>query len=160
MSNVSQNQTLQHQFNPVKAKLAYMEECFGQLQSGLPANKEEYVAADRLTHSYIKSCFLMIVQRAVDINNAIIEFSGKTPPYQKYQGFRVVQESGVIDLKTLNFFEQALNCYQKIANPYEGIPASELYDVSSQLLQYGKAYTHQINEFFGETSGTEVVESS
>ena len=160
MSKVSQKKTLQHQFNPVKAKLAYMEECFGQLQSGLPANKEEYVAADRLTHSYIKSCFLMIVQRAVDINNAIIEFSGKTPPYQKFQGFRVVQESGVIDLKTLNFFEQALNCYQKIANPYEGIPASELYDVSSQLLQHGKAYTHQINEFFGETSDTEGVESS
>ncbi|RKU18956.1 hypothetical protein C6501_02020 [Candidatus Poribacteria bacterium] len=160
MSNVSQNQTLQHQFNPVKAKLAYMEECFGQLQNGLPTNKEEYVAADRLTHSYIKSCFLMIVQRAVDINNAIIEFSGKTPPYQKYQGFRIVQESGVIDLKTLNFFEQALNCYQKIANPYEGIPASELYDVSSQLLQHGKAYMHQINEFFSETSGTKVVESS
>ncbi|MDE0635467.1 MAG: DUF86 domain-containing protein [Candidatus Poribacteria bacterium] len=160
MSKVSQKKTLQHQFNPVKAKLAYMEECFGQLQSGLPANKEEYVAADRLTHSYIKSCFLMIVQRAVDINNAIIEFSGKTPPYQKFQGFRVVQESGVIDLKTLNFFEQALNCYQKIANPYEGVPASELYDVSSQLLQHGKAYTHQINEFFGETSGAEVVESS
>ncbi len=160
MSKVSQKKTLQHQFNPVKAKLAYMEECFGQLQSGLPANKEEYVAADRLTHSYIKSCFLMIVQRAVDINNAIIEFSGKTPPYQKFQGFRIVQESGVIDLKTLNFFEQALNCYQKIANPYEGIPASELYDVSSQLLQHGKAYTHQINEFFGETSGTEGVESS
>lgn len=160
MSKVSQKKTLQHQFNPVKAKLAYMEECFGQLQSGLPANKEEYVAADRLTHSYIKSCFLMIVQRAVDINNAIIEFSGKTPPYQKFQGFRIVQESGVIDLKTLNFFEQALNCYQKIANPYEGIPASELYDVSSQLLQHGKAYTHQINEFFGETSGTEGVENS
>lgn len=160
MSKVSQKKTLQHQFNPVKAKLAYMEECFGQLQSGLPANKEEYVAADRLTHSYIKSCFLMIVQRAVDINNAIIEFSGKTPPYQKFQGFRIVQESGVIDLKTLIFFEQALNCYQKIANPYEGVPASELYDVSSQLLQHGKDYTHQINEFFGESSDTEGVESS
>lgn len=160
MSKVSQKNALQHQFNPVKVKLAYMEECFGQLQSGLPANKEEYVEADRLTHSYIKSCFLMIVQRAVDINNAIIEFSGKTPPYQKYQGFRIVQENGIIDLKTLNFFEHALNCYQKIANPYEGIPAPELYDVSSQLLQHGKAYTHQINEFFGETSTTEVVESS
>ena len=160
MSKVSQKNALQHQFNPVKVKLAYMEECFGQLQNGLPANREEYVEADRLTHSYIKSCFLMIVQRAVDINSAIIEFSGKTPPYQKFQGFRIVQESGIIDLKTLNFFEHALNCYQKIANPYEGIPAPELYDVSSQLLQHGKAYTHQINEFFGETSTTEVVESS
>ena len=160
MSKVSQKKALHHKFNPVKAKLAYMEECFGQLQSGLPVNKDEYIAADRLTHSYIKSCFLMIVQRAVDINNAIIEFSGKTPPYQKYQGFRAVQESGVIDLKTLNFFEHALNCYQKIANPYEGLPAPELYDVSTQLLQHGKAYTHQINEFFGETSPTAAVECS
>lgn len=154
MSEVSQKKALQRQFNPVKAKLAYMEECFGQLQSGLPANKDEYIAADRLTHSYIKSCFLMIVQRAVDINNAIIEFSGKTPPYQKYQGFRTVQESGAINLETLNFFEHALNCYQKIANPYEGLPAPELYDASSQLLQHGRAYTRQINEFFEDTNVT------
>ena len=154
MSKATQKTQLQRQFNPVKAKLAYIEECFGQLQKGLPANKKEYIAADRLTHSYIKSCFLMIVQRAVDINNAIIEFSGKTPPYQKFQGFRAVQESGAIDEDTLNFFENALNCYQKIANPYEGIPPAELYDVSSQLLKHGKTYTHQIKNFFQDTDST------
>ncbi len=154
MSKDTQKTSLQRQFNPVKAKLAYIEECFGQLQNGLPANKDEYVAADRLTHSYVKSCFLMIVQRAVDINNAIIEFSGKTPPYQKHQGFRAVQESGAIDQKTLNFFEHALDCYQKIANPYEGIPTPELYDVSSQLLQHGKTYARQINDFFQDTYPT------
>ena len=160
MSKASEKKILQHQFNPVKAKLAYMEECFGQLQNGLPANREEYVTADRLTHSYIKSCFLMIVQRTVDINNAIIEFSGKTPPYQKYQGFRAVQESGAIDLETLNFFEHALTCYQKIANPYEGLPAPELYDVSLQLLQHGKAYTRQINEFFQDSNPIPSIEDN
>ena len=151
MSKATQKTSLQRQFNPVKAKLTYLEECFGQLQNGLPANKKEYIAADRLTHSYIKSCFLMIVQRTVDINNAIIEFSGKTPPYQKFQGFRAVQESGAIGEDTLNFFEHALNCYQKIANPYEGVPPAELYDVSTQLLQQGKTYTLQIKNFFQDT---------
>lgn len=154
MSKATQKTSLQRQFNPVKSKLAYIDECFGQLHSGLPANKDEYIKADRLTHSYIKSCFLMIVQRTVDINNAIIEFSGKTPPYQKFQGFRAVQESGAIDQETLDFFEHALDCYQKIANPYEGLPANELYDVSSQLLQHGKAYTQQINNFFQDTNPT------
>ena len=148
MSKDSKKKILQHQFNPVKAKLAYMEECFGQLESGLPANKDAYIAADRLTHSYVKSCFLMIVQRVVDINNAIIEYSGKTPPYQKHQSFRTIQESGAIDQETLDFFEYALTCYQKIANPYEELPAPEFYDVSSRLLQHGKAYTRQINDFF------------
>ena len=98
MPKASQKKNLSRQFNPVKAKLACINECLGQLRKSLPVNKEEYIAADRLTHSYVKSCFLMIVQRVVDINNAIIEFSGKTPPYQKHQGFRVVQESGAIDL--------------------------------------------------------------
>lgn len=154
MSKATQKTSLQRQFNPVKAKLAYLEECFGQLQKGLPTNKKEYIAADRLTHSYIKSCFLMIVQRAVDINNAIIEFSGKTPPYQKFQGFRAVQESGAIDEDTLNFFEHALVCYQKIANPYEGVSPAELYDVSSQLLENGKTYTLQIKNFFQDSDST------
>lgn len=154
MSKATEKTSLQRQFNPVKAKLAYLEECFGQLQNGLPANKKEYIEADRLTHSYIKSCFLMIVQRAVDINNAIIEFSGKTPPYQKFQGFRAVQESGAIDKDTLNFFEHALDCYQKIANPYEGVPPAELYDASSQLLQHGTTYTLQIKNFFQDTDST------
>lgn len=151
MSKAAQKTSLQRLFNPVKAKLTYLEECFGQLQNGLPTKKKEYIAADRLTHSYIKSCFLMIVQRTVDINNAIIEFSGKTPPYQKFQGFRAVQESGAIDEATLDFFEHALDCYQKIANPYEGVPPAELYDVSTQLLQYGKTYSQQIKNFFQDT---------
>ena len=154
MPKASQKKNLSRQFNPVKAKLACIDECLGQLRNGLPVNKEEYIAADRLTHSYVKSCFLMIVQRTVDINNAIIEFSGKTPPYQKHQGFRVVQESGAIDLETLSFFEHALNCYQKIANPYEGLSPSEFYDTSLQLLQHGIAYMRQINEFFQETNST------
>lgn len=148
MSKQTQQKNLALHFNPVKAKLAYMDECFGQLQNGLPDNKEDYVAADRLTHSYVKSCFLMIVQRTVDINNAIIEFSGKTPPYQKHQGFRVIKENGAIDADTLNFFEHALNCYQKIANPYEGLSPTELYDISSELLKHGRTYTHQIKAFF------------
>lgn len=152
MSTPLKKKTFPRHFNPVKAKLAYMDECFSQLHSGLPAKKEDYVEADRLTHSYIKSCFLMIVQRAVDINNAIIEFSGQTPPYQKHQGFRAVQENGAIDIETLNFFEHALSCYQKISNPYEGLPPAELYDVSSQLLHHGKAYTRQINAFFEDTA--------
>lgn len=158
MSKAAEKTSLQRQFNPVKAKLAYLEECFGQLQNGLPANKKEYIEADRLTHSYIKSCFLMIVQRTVDINNAIIEFSGKTPPYQKFQGFRAVQESGVIDADTLNFFEHALDCYQKIANPYEGVPPAELYDISSRLIQHGKTYTLQIKSFFQDSDSTLSVE--
>lgn len=154
MSKTEKNKTFPRHFNPVKAKLAYMDECFSQLQSGLPAKKEDYIEADRLTHSYIKSCFLMIVQRAIDINNAIIEFSGQTPPYQKQQGFRAVQENGAIDLETLNFFEHALSCYQKISNPYEGLAPAELYDVSSQLLHHGKAYARQINTFFEDTAAS------
>ena len=147
MSKIVQK-TFPRHFNPVKAKLTYMDECFRQLHSGLPVDKNAYIEADRLTHSYIKSCFLMIVQRAVDINNAIIEFSGQTPPHQKHQSFRAVQERGAIDVETLDFFEHALACYQKISNPYEGLPPSELYDVSSQLLHYGKSYMRQLNAFF------------
>ena len=158
MSKVVEKRTIQRHFNPVKAKLAYMDECFSQLRNGLPSSKDDYVEADRLTHSYVKSCFLMIVQRAVDINNAIIEFSGNTPPYQKHQSFRSIQESGAIDHDTLNFFEHALNCYEKIANPYEGLPAPELYDASFLLLQHGEAYTRQINDFFDDTSTKTVAE--
>lgn len=160
MSKETQQKDLSRQFNPVKAKLSYMDECFGQLRNGLPANKEDYVAADRLTHSYVKSCFLMIVQRAVDINNAIIEFGGKTPPYQKHQGFRVIKENGAIDADTLKFFEHALSCYQKIANPYEGLSPPELYDVSSELLKHGKAYTHQIKAFFQDTDPMAELETN
>lgn len=151
MSETAQKKTIERHFNPVKAKLAYIDECFSQLRNGLPDSKDDYLTADRLTHSYVKSCFLMIVQRAVDINNAIIEFGGNTPPYQKHQGFRAIQESGAIDIDTLNFFEHALNSYQKIANPYEGLPPPDLYDISSLLLEYGQAYTRQINQFFEDT---------
>lgn len=160
MSEDVEKRTLQRHFNPVKAKLAYIDECFSQLRNGLPSSKDDYVASDRLTHSYVKSCFLMIVQRAVDINNAIIEFSGNTPPYQKHQSFRSIQESGAIDVDTLKFFEHALDCYQKIANPYEGLPAPDLYEISSLLLQHGEAYTRQINDFFDDTSTKTVAEGS
>jgi hypothetical protein len=74
-------------FNPVRAKLESINECFEQLKNGLPANQEAYVEGDRITHSYVKSCFLMIIQRAVDINNIIIEFKGQPPPPTKTPQF-------------------------------------------------------------------------
>ena len=135
-------------FNPVKAKLESINECFDQLRYGLPANQEEYIEADRITHSYVKSCFLMIIQRAVDINNVIIEFSGQTPPQQKHQSFRALYQNGAIDQETLDFFIKALDFYEKIANPYQELALSELYDAALQLLKYGEAYTHQLENFF------------
>ncbi len=139
-------------FNPVKAKLESINECFDQLRQGLPATRQEYVDADRITHSYVKSCFLMIIQRAVDINNVIIEFSGQTPPQQKHRGFRVLCESSVIDRKTLDFFVQALECYDRIANPYQELTPSELYNASVRLLTYGETYAAQLEKFFVNSS--------
>lgn len=137
-----------HRFNPVKAKLESINECFDQLRYGLPAHPEEYIEADRITHSYVKSCFLMIIQRAVDINNVIIEFSGQTPPQQKHQSFRGLYQNGAIDQETLDFFIKALDFYEKIANPYQELALSELYDAALQLLKYGETYIHQLENFF------------
>ncbi|MDE0555978.1 MAG: hypothetical protein OXI24_17305 [Candidatus Poribacteria bacterium] len=139
-------------FNPVKAKLESISECFDQLRHGLPAKKAEYVEGDRITHSYVKSCFLMIIQRAVDINNVIIEFSGQTPPLQKHHSFRALHQNSTIDRETLDFFMKALDYYESIANPYQELPPSELYDASWELLKYGEAYTNQIERFFLKTS--------
>ena len=90
----------------------------------------------------------MIIQRAVDINNVIIEFSGQTPPQQKHHSFRALHQSGAIDKETMDFFMKALDCYEKIANPYQELAPSELYDTALQLLAYGEAYTRQLENFF------------
>ena len=140
--------TANRRFNPVKAKLESINECFDQLRNGLPANQEEYIEGDRITHSYVKSCFLMIIQRAVDINNVIIEFSGQTPPQQKHHSFRALHQSSAIDKETMDFFMRALDCYEKIANPYQELAPSELYETALQLLAYGEAYTRQLENFF------------
>ena len=137
-----------HQFNPVKAKLESIGECFEQLRHGLPEKQEEYISGDRITHSYVKSCFLMIIQRAVDINNVIIEFNGQTPPQQKHQSFRALHQSRAIDRETTDFFIQALDCYEKIANPYQELAPAELYNASCQLLKHGEAYARQLEKFF------------
>ena len=136
------------QFNPVRAKLESINECFDQLRHGLPTKQEAYVEGDRITHSYVKSCFLMIIQRAVDINNAIIEFSGQTLPLQKHHSFRALHQNHIIDRETLDFFMEALDHYEKITNPYQELPPPELYNASHELLKYGEAYTHQIENFF------------
>lgn len=139
-------------FNPVKTKLESISECFDQLRHGLPAKQEEYIEGDRITHSYVKSCFLMIIQRAVDINNAIIEFNGQTPLLQKHHGFRALHQNSMIDRETLDFFMKALDYYERIANPYQELPPSELYDASRELLEYGEAYARQIEDFFLNSS--------
>ncbi len=144
----SPKKAVNRRFNPVKAKLESISECFDQLRHGLPAKQEEYVEGDRITHSYVKSCFLMIIQRAVDINNVIIEFSGQTPPQQKHQSFRALHQNSAIDRETLDFFMNALDYYEKIANPYQELAPAELYDASLELLKYGEAYTSQLENFF------------
>ena len=144
--------SVNRRFNPVKAKLESINECFEQLRYGLPAHQEEYIEADRITHSYVKSCFLMIIQRAADINNVIIEFSGQTPPQQKHQSFRALYQNKVIDQETLDFFIKALDVYETIANPYEELAPSELYNAALELLKYGEAYTRQLDNFFVNSS--------
>ena len=139
-------------FNPVKAKLESINECFEQLQNGLPASQEAYIAGDRITHSYVKSCFLMIIQRAVDINNVIIEFKGQTPPQQKHHSFLTLHKNNAIDKKTLDFFVKALSYYENIINPYQELTPSELYEVSQDLLKYGETYMHQLENYFANSS--------
>ena len=90
----------------------------------------------------------MIIQRAVDINNVIIEFSGQTPPQQKHQSFRALYQNRVINQETLDFFIKALDFYETIANPYEELAPSELYDAALELLKYGEAYARQLENFF------------
>ena len=141
-------------FNPVKAKLESMNECFEQLQNGLPESQEAYINGDRITHSYVKSCFLMIIQRAVDINNVIIEFKGQTPQQQKHHSFLTLHQNSAIDKKTLNFFMRALDCYENIINPYQELAPAELYNISLDLLKYGEAYTHQLENYFVNFSPT------
>ena len=141
-------------FNPVKAKLESMNECFEQLQNGLPESQEAYINSDRITHSYVKSCFLMIIQRAVDINNVIIEFKGQTPQQQKHHSFLTLHQNSAIDKQTLNFFMRALDCYENIINPYQELAPAELYNISRELLKYGEAYTHQLENYFVNFSPT------
>ena len=144
----TQKKSASRRFNPVKAKLESINECFEQLQNGLPASQEAYIDADKITHSYVKSCFLMIIQRAVDINNVIIEFKGQTPPQQKHHSFLTLHQNNAIDKKTLDFFVKALSYYENIINPYQELAPAELYDASQDLLKHGKAYTHQLENYF------------
>ena len=147
-TNTAKKKLASRRFNPVKAKLESMNECFEQLQNGLPDSQEAYIAGDRITHSYVKSCFLMIIQRAVDINNVIIEFKGQTPKQQKHHSFLTLHQNDAIDKKTLDFFIKALGYYENIINPYQELSPSELYDVSHDLLKYGEAYIHQLENYF------------
>ncbi len=132
-----------------------MSECFEQLQNGLPETQEAYINSDRITHSYVKSCFLMIIQRAVDINNVIIEFKGQVPPQQKHHSFLTLHQNSAINKETLDFFIKALDCYENIINPYQELAPGELYDVSCDLLTYGKVYTHQLENYFTSFSSTQ-----
>ncbi len=144
--------TTSRKINPVKAKLESMNECFEQLRNGLPENQEAYINGDRITHSYVKSCFLMIIQRAVDINNVIIEFKGQTPHQQKHHSFLTLHQNSVIDKETLDFFTKALAYYESIINPYQELMPAELYNISRDLLAYGKAYTRQLEKYFSNFS--------
>ncbi len=137
--------------NLVSGKIAAVRECLEQLHQGLPDTEVEYVGADRLTHTYVKSCFLMITQRIVDINTAIIAFCFNSEPknsFHKHHGFRMMHQHGAIDKTTLSFFESALTHYRTIANPYEELPLSEMYDISRMLLKHSETYIMQIEHFF------------
>ena len=138
------------QVNPVRVKLDYVQECLAQLQSGLPETESAYVAADSLTHAYVKSCVLMSLQRIVDINNAVIGFSfrDETPPAHKHHSFIIMERHGAIEAETQAFFQAAMNCYQTLANPYEELPPPEMYRLSRGLMKHGAAYIQQIETFF------------
>ena len=152
MSQIDDQHLTNHSFNPVKGKLASIQECLTQLREVLPASKDEYISADRMTHSFVKSCFLMTIQRAIDINCVIIETTGKRLPHNKPRTFFLIWQTGSVDDETLSFFQSALECYKKMVNPYDDLSDIQIYEVARALLKHGKEYIRQINEFFAGTS--------
>ena len=134
-------------FNPAQGKLNTMRECLGQLQVMLPATEAEYVKANAMTHSCVKSCFLMVMQRTVDTNHAVIEVVGGRPSaHNKLQTFLALQINGVIRDETFKFFRTALEFYQKVVN--QDSTDVEIYNMSIWLLRYGGAYISQVEDFF------------
>lgn len=152
MSQLDNQDLANYSFNPVKGKLASIQECLTQLRGVLPASKDEYISADRMTHSFVKSCFLMTIQRVVDINCVIIENRGQQSPQNKPRTFFLIWQTGSIDDETLSFFQSALQCYKKMVNPYDDLSDSQIYAVAQSLLKHGKEYIAQINQFFARTS--------
>lgn len=134
-------------FNPAQGKLNTMRECLGQLQVMLPKTEAEYVKANSMTHSCVKSCFLMVMQRTVDTNHTVIEVVGGSPSaHNKLQTFLALQINGVIRDETFKFFRTALEFYQKVVN--QDSTDVEIYNMSMWLLEYGGAYISQVEDFF------------
>lgn len=152
MSYVDDRDRTNGSYNPVKGKLTSMQECLTQLAQALPASKQEYVAADRMTHSFVKSCFSMTLQRVIDVNHVFIESRGEQLPHNKYRSFFLIWQSGSIDDETLDFFQRALDCYKKLIDPYKELSDSQLYEMTCALLKHGKKYIDQMNEFFVGTA--------
>ena len=137
-------------FNPAQGKLNSIRECLGQLQAMLPASEEEYVKADSMTHSCVKSCFLMVMQRAINANHRVIEVEGGRPSYHnQLQTFLALQITGAISNETFEFFQAGLELYQKVVN--QDSTEVELYRVARGLLRYGDAYINQIEDFFAKS---------
>ena len=151
MSYVDGRDSAHGSYNPVKGKLASMQECLTQLAQGLPASEHEYIAADRMTHSFVKSCFSMTLQRVVDTNHVFIESRGERPPSNKFRSFYLIWQSGTLDDETLDFFRRALDCYERLIDPYKDLSDSQLYDITRALLKHGKRYIDQMNEFFARS---------
>ena len=132
--------------------LASIQECLTQLAQALPASKQEYIAAERMTHSFVKSCFSMTLQRVVDANHVFIESRGEQPPGNKSRSFYLIWQGGSIDDETLDFFRRALDCYEKLIDPYKDLSDSQLYEITRALLKHGKRYIEQLDDFFGRSN--------
>ena len=160
MSMVDNRDSANSSYNPVKGKLASMQECLTQLAEVLPASKHEYISADRMTHSFVKGCFSMTLQRVIDINRVFIESRGEQLPHNKPRSFYLIWQSGSIDDETLNFFRRALDCYKQLIDPYDDLSDSQLYEMTRALLKHGKKYIDQMNEFFVGSSKVPTMPSS
>ncbi len=152
MSHFGDRDSARGSYNPVRAKLASIQECLTQLAQALPASKQEYIAAERMTHSFVKSCFSMTLQRVVDANHVFIESRGEQPPGNKSRSFYLIWQGGSIDDETLDFFRRALDCYEKLIDPYKDLSDSQLYEITRALLKHGKRYIEQLDDFFGRSN--------
>ncbi len=151
MSQMGNQGLTTHSFNPVKRKLVSVHECLTQLDEGLPRSKDAYISANRMTHSFVKSCFLMTIQRIIDINSIIIESRSGQSSHSKPRTFFLVRETGAIDDEILNFFQHALHCYEKVVNPHDDLSDDGIYEITRALLNHGRIYINQINNFFDTT---------
>ena len=126
-------------------KLIKMEEYISELEKYKPQSYKEY-KNDQLKRYAVERLIQLIIDLALDVNNALIKNSNKYPAKDYYSSFLKLVDLGILPEEFAEDIAPSTGIRNRLVHEYEEVDDKVVFENLDKLLKYYLKYIKFVNQ--------------